>query len=158
MPPALENPTTIRRQVSEILPFAFGALAREADDEGFDFVTRFMERWHSGESLFNAPGEGMFAAWTETETGPELAGMAGIVRDPYLNDPQTARLRHVYVSKRFRRRGIAEQLVQFCLNQAKGHFKLARLRALNAGAARIYERQGFRPTTSVAECTHILEL
>lgn len=153
-----ENLVVIRRQISDILPFAFGALAREADEEGYDFVARFVERWNSGESRFDAPGEGMFAAWAETEAGLELAGMAGIVRDPYVDDPHIARLRHVYVAPRYRGRGIAEDLVKLCLNRARDHFRLARLRALNAAAARIYERQGFVATTTVAECTHILEL
>jgi len=158
MPPLIENSISIRRQTSDVLPHAFDALSREASEEGFDFVAKCLEWWLAGESRFDGPGEGLFAAWAETEKGLELAGMAGIVRDPYVDDPQTARLRHVYVSRRFRGRGIADQLVGMCLKQAEGHFTLARLRALNDGAARVYERQGFVRTTTVSECTHIREL
>src|SRR6202035_492747 len=90
------------------LPFAgLDALAAEARAEGFRFVDRMITKWETGKARFSGPGELLLGAF---EDGV-VAGIAGLVRDPYRGDCRTGRLRHLYVRPYWRRRGIATALV-----------------------------------------------
>ena len=44
-----------------------------------------------------------------------LIGIAGLNRDPYLSDKNIGRVRHLYISKAFRRNGYARLLMISCL-------------------------------------------
>ena len=144
----------IHRFDQERLPDEIDPLVVEARANGDDFVDGLIERWLSGENRFAGPGEALFMAWRSDGGTTQLCGLAGVGRDPYLNDPAIARLRHVYVGRAFRRQGIAEHLVLTCLAHADGHFPTIRLRTENPAAARIYERLGFAPVENES-ATHI---
>ncbi len=144
----------IRRFDKGQLPVEIDPLVLEARANGDDFVDGLLERWLSGENRFSSQGEGLFIAWGTEGRAPQLYGLAGVGRDPYLDDPAIARLRHVYVGRDFRRQGIAEQLVLSCLAHANGHFPTIRLRTENPAAARVYERLGFVPVEDES-ATHI---
>jgi GNAT superfamily N-acetyltransferase len=152
----MSAPPEIRstRWTEEGLPSGLVSLARAAQDEGYLFLARLKDEWASGAMRFAGPGECLFVA----VIGDGLVGIGGICRDPYLSDPNTGRLRHVYVDKPFRSRGIARGLVRACLACSGTTFRVIRLSTstLNPMAGRLYEQLGFQPVAADGErVTHI---
>jgi GNAT superfamily N-acetyltransferase len=131
------------------LPRGFELLLAEARADGHAFVERFHMRWHQGEERYERENEGMFAAWLDGR----LAGFAAMGPDPYVPDAAIGRLRHVFVIRAARRKGVARALVETCLERGRS-FDLIRLRTRNPEAARLYERLGFAPV-ALEDATHI---
>lgn len=123
----------------------------EADEEGYDFLDRLVEDWMSGENRFDGPGEIFCGVFDDGI----LVGVGGLNRDPFVADPGVGRIRRVYVRQAWRNRGVGEALVRWLLAEARKSFGSVRLRAENAGAARLYERIGFARIED-ANATHLL--
>ena len=117
------------------------ALRREAASEGHQFLDRLAAEWESGANRFDRAGERLLGAFA----GEALVGLGGLNLDPYAGDPRTARLRHLYVGKAWRRREVATRLVDQLLASAAGWFDLVRLRTDDPAAAAFYARRGFAP-------------
>ena len=115
------------------------ALAEEAQSEGYGFVQRLISDWHSGANRYGRPGERLAGAFWSGE----LVGVCGLNRDPYTDRHDVGRLRHLYVRKSDRHRGIGAALVQQLLKGASPPFALVRLRTNTAEAAAFYEKLGF---------------
>jgi ribosomal protein S18 acetylase RimI-like enzyme len=116
------------------------ALADEAQSEGFGFVHRLISDFNSGSNRFDRTGERLLGAfWSD-----ELVGICGLNRDPYTDRHDVGRLRHLYVRKGDRHRGIGAALVEQLLKGASPPFSLIRLRTNTAEAAAFYERLGFK--------------
>ena len=126
-------------------------LRQEARAEGYDFLDRLVEDWLSGENRFDGPGE-IFCGCFDDRA---MVGVGGLNRDPFLADPAVGRIRRVYVKQAWRKRGVGETLVRSLLATAQKSFRSVRLRAENAGAARLYERIGFAAINDPS-ATHIL--
>jgi GNAT superfamily N-acetyltransferase len=122
--------------------------------EGFTFLMRLIEEWHAGKNRFDQPEELLLGAYA----GPALVGACGLNVDPYVLEAGVGRLRHLYVLPAHRRQGVGQRLVNCCLEAAKPHFHLVRLRTDSEYAARFYERLGFREVSCVDACTHVLNL
>ncbi len=123
----------------KVLPLGFDALLAAAQAEGHGFITRLAEGFTSGDNRFAAPDEVFAAAWLDGA----LAGVGGLNRDPYADDPELGRLRHVYVHPAAPRHGVASALVGHLLAAARGRFRAVRLRTASAEASALYERFGF---------------
>jgi hypothetical protein len=107
---------TISRWTVGSLPPGLSRLTKAAVDEGCLFLGRLQDEWVSGSNRFAGPGECLFIAETASvETPGSLVGISGICRDPYQIAPDVGRLRHVYVDRPYRNRGIARELVRGCL-------------------------------------------
>jgi GNAT superfamily N-acetyltransferase len=134
-------------------------LAAEARSQGYRFLERLEREWSTGANRFSGPGEALYAAFVRsTQDAPgQLIAVAGLNRDPFLDDPGICRLRRVYVRAAWRDQGIGRALIAFILADARSHFRSIRLRAENHDAARLYERLGFEPIPD-ANATHILHL
>jgi GNAT superfamily N-acetyltransferase len=126
-------------------------LRQEARGEGYDFLDRLVEDWLSGENRFDGSGETFCGGF---HCGV-LVAVGGLNRDPFLADPEVGRIRRVYVRQAWRNRGVGEALVRSLLNTARKSFRSVRLRAENAGAARLYEHIGFSAIDD-PNATHIL--
>jgi GNAT superfamily N-acetyltransferase len=153
----MSAPPEIRsfRWTTEDLPLGLASLAEAAQDEGYLLLARLKAEWAGGAMRFAGPGECLFVA----EIGDGLVGISGICRDPYQLDPSVGRLRHVYVDKPFRSRGIARALVRACLACSGTKFRVIRLstNTLNPMAGCLYEQLGFQPITVDGErATHTL--
>jgi GNAT superfamily N-acetyltransferase len=131
------------------LPQGFEALLAEASRQGHQFVERFHSARRRGGERYAVPNEGVFAAFLDGH----LAGIAAMGVDPYLSDPDIGRLRHVFVVRAARRKGVAAALVETCLDRGRG-FRVIRLRTHNPDAARLYERLGFAPV-ALKDASHI---
>jgi len=125
----------------------------EAFHEGFGFVARLMEDWTTGSNTFSQAGERLIGAVREGR----LLGVCGLNRDPYVTESGVGRLRHLYVKKAERHRGISSALVRHLVEQARGTFRIVRLRAGTPQAAAFYEAMGFTGTAD-DNASHVLEL
>ncbi len=132
-------------------------LAKEAEAEGYHFIPQTLNEWESGANRFAQAGEALLGVYVRVGTKTELVGMGGLTIDPFAGDPVVGRLRRIYVRTKWRRQGIGETLVAELLRLAGRHFERVRLRAVNAGAAQLYERFGFVPIED-GEATHLFEL
>jgi ribosomal protein S18 acetylase RimI-like enzyme len=129
----------------------FADLLDEADDGRF--LHRLREQWLNGEERYVYAGELLLGAFD----GHQLIGVGAVSLDPYEPADGLARLRHVYVAKRWRRRGVGRRLVEQLIAHACCHFTTLRLRTSNPAAARLYEELGFISSSCGRE-THRLQL
>ena len=126
-------------------------LLAEAKKEGFDFVEALIEHWETGENRFDAPGEILCGCFN----GSQLVAVGGLNLDPFAGSLEVGRIRRIYVRPTWRNRGIGRSLVALLVEHARTHFSCVRLRAENAGAARLYESLGFVPIEN-PDATHLL--
>jgi N-acetylglutamate synthase-like GNAT family acetyltransferase len=114
-------------------------LLKKSQSEGFNLVLRLIENWDNGKNRFNQPGEAFYIA----EHEGRYLGCGGRSIDPYSNDPEVIRIRHVYVLTDWRRFGIASAIMKRIMHMPPGMFKKATLRTLNPAARKFYETLGF---------------
>jgi GNAT superfamily N-acetyltransferase len=133
---------------------ALAPLVAESELEGWRFVRRLIDEWAAGSNRFDQPGEALFAAWVDGT----LVGVCGLNADPYSADSAIGRVRHLYVLRAFRGRGVGRQLVQVVIQFARAGFQLLRVRTASPVAGRLYEQFGFVPAVGEPDCTHILIL
>jgi GNAT superfamily N-acetyltransferase len=125
-------------------------LVEEAIDEGFEFLSRLMRDWESGENCFDQRGEVLFLIWNNGVP----VGVGGLNVDPYALDTCIGRVRHVYVSRQFRRRGMGRALLLEVINFSQHRFRMLRLRTNTEQADRFYRELGFMPTVESNDSTH----
>jgi GNAT superfamily N-acetyltransferase len=141
-------------RLSELVEAEVRPLLEASEAEGFSFVRRVVTEWREGKQRFAAPGEALLGSRVDGR----LVALCGLMRDPYVDDPEVGRLRNLYVLPEQRGLGFGASLTRRVLELAPPAFRLLRLRAVDARAARLYERFGFLPVLDVASCTHILPL
>ena len=131
----------------------FAALRAEAAREGFSFVDRLALRWETGANRFEQPGECLLGAIVNAT----LVGVGGLNRDPYATDGSIGRLRHLYVMRSARRRGVGRLLVDRLVDRARPCFARIRLRTDTPDAAAFYLARGFEAVAD-EPATHGLTL
>ena len=147
------DPSSTVDPVTE-LPLDLDRLVEESLRERFGAVAVLRDRWRDGSNRFDQGGEALFAARTPSGS---LAGVCGLNLDPYVDDPGVGRLRHLYLLPPFRRQGIATALVGAVIHQARGTFRVLRLRTDRADADALYTALGFE-RCSEPDCTHVVDL
>jgi GNAT superfamily N-acetyltransferase len=126
-------------------------LQQEACDEGYDFIETLVGEWESATNRFDGSGE-VLCGYVDRGL---LVAVGGLTLDPFAGRPDMGRIRRVYVRSGWRNGGIGRALVAALVDHARTYFSCVRLRAENAGAARLYESMGFVPIAS-PDATHIL--
>ena len=66
-------------------------LATEAQTEGYRFVKRAIDEWKNGINAFSKKGEILFGVFLSSV----CVGIGGLNVDPYIDDPNIGRIRHV---------------------------------------------------------------
>ena len=128
-------------------------LIEEANEAGFPFMETLRREWSDGTNRFDLPGETYLGVWLASK----LVAAGGINRDPYTDDPQTGRVRHVYVLSEHRRSGVGQILLAEIVRLARQHFTTLRLRTRTNEGASFYEAIGFAAADEPA-ATHVLAL
>lgn len=141
-------------RVSELDEVLIAHLIEESLSQGFRFVERLFQEYSSGVNNFDKPGEALFAALLNSR----VIGVGGLNHDPYLNDPNIGRLRHLYVESAWRRQGVGGLLVSQIIHEARRHYRLLTLRADMLAATTFYQVLGFKTEPSWAHTTHHLQL
>ncbi|MBS1523364.1 MAG: GNAT family N-acetyltransferase [Bacteroidetes bacterium] len=129
------------------------SLVNEAEHNGHDFIQRTIDDWNSGANKFDKPGERLWGL----VLGIELIGIGGLNCDPYTEDLNTGRVRHLYVLQAYRRKGYATLLMKVIINNARQHFTVLRLFTDNTSAAEFYEKLGFQ-NVNTYKASHMLAL
>ena len=125
-------------------------LAALAEVEGFRFLNQFLDELRSRRVELDAPREFFIGM----QRDDRLVAIGGVTPDPYVDDEQVGRLRHLYVQPDSRRRGLGRDLVAHLESRAELCYMCLRLRTDTEGAARFYERLGYVPVTS-SWATHL---
>jgi GNAT superfamily N-acetyltransferase len=134
---------TIRPLIEDDIP-SIRELAALADAEGFCFLSRFLDELTFRRVDLDAPDE-FFVGMRRDD---RLVAIGGVTPDPYVDDEQIGRLRHLYVRPDARRGGIGRELVAHLEARATLRYTSLRLRTDTASAAQFYERLGYVPIES----------
>ena len=140
--------------IGDRLPDGFSDLLADSVADGHAFIDRLQAEWVSGQNRFDARGERLVAA----DMAGRLAGIGGLNIDPYVSGPRSGRIRHLYVHRSLRRRGIAEAILANLIAHAGDNFDLLSLRTANPAADLFYCRAGFARVGDNAFVTHRLRL
>lgn len=127
-------------------------LADDAIKDRYDFVERTIIEWKNVSNQFSGKNEILFAAF-ENEA---CIGIGGLNVDPYLNDETVGRVRHLYVSREWRGKGVGTLLLKRIIEYATNSFTRIRLYTENPIAEHSYERNGFIKSSEY-KCSHSLE-
>ena len=128
---------------------AFHALKDESRLEGFWMLVRLADGWANGRNKFLKRGEALFGAWH----GRDLAGVCGLNIDPYVEGGGQGRVRHLFVSARYRRNGLGRMLVETVIDRARQYFTVLNTRAPREAFV-FYERLGFQRVEGEEFVTH----
>ncbi len=128
-------------------------LVNESELEGFRFVRRTLVEWNLGKNNFSKKGESFYGVFC----GNECIAIGGLNIDPYVDNSDMGRVRHLYVSKNHRRKGVAKMILRKIIKDAEGNFEQVRLYTTYVHAAQLYESFGFRKSVGEHE-SHIMEV
>ena len=126
-------------------------MAAEAKNEGYPFVQKTIDEWNQKINCFSMSGEILLGVFI----GEKCIGIGGLNVDPYDNDPSIGRGHHLYISKRYRRQGIAKDLSNRIIRVAQEFFTILRGSTNNPVAAKFYETMGAKKSDKLKQ-THAL--
>ncbi|MEM8778035.1 MAG: GNAT family N-acetyltransferase [Cyanobacteria bacterium P01_G01_bin.49] len=141
-------------RISEIQSGAINHLVEESLSQGFQCLQRLILDYRSGFNCFDKSGEVLLTASVQGA----VVGIGGLNRDPYFNDSNVGRVRHLYVKSMWQRRGIGHLLVNSLIYEAHQHYRLLTLRTNMAAADKFYQKLGFKTQPRWEHTTHHLQL
>ena len=141
------------RQLTNLRRIELSELITESISEGFKLVEKLISDYESGANRFDREGESLFGAFF----GDTLVGIGGLNIDPYSGDAARGRVRHLYVLKEFRRKGVGRLLLASVIGEATKHFTILALRTHNPEADQFYRRIGFEKVEQ-ENVTHSMSL
>ena len=119
--------------------FLINSLLNESRTSGYDFIQRTIDDWYSGVNKFSKPGEKLWGLVLATD----LIAIGGINLDPYVEDINIGRVRHLYIKEAYRRKGYATLLMNAIIDEGRQHFTVLRLFTDNPAASEFYGTLGF---------------
>lgn len=133
----------ILTELTGLSSLAMHQILDESTRAGYQLVQRTIDDWKNGTNRFSGPGEKLWGLFL----GPDLVGICGLNRDPYMQEPNVGRVRHLYVMEAHRLKGYATLLMNVVIHEAKQHFAVLRLFTGNPATAKFYEKLGFQNLT-----------
>ena len=131
----------------------FGELLAESERGGFRMLERLRAEWVNGINRFERRGEILVGAFEDKK----LVGAGGRNLDPFVGDPRTGRIRHLYVAQACRKKGVGRLLMDCILTDAGIYFGRLNVRAPVA-AFGFYEHLGFKRVEGSDTVSHTLIL
>lgn len=128
-------------------------LALEASNEGHNFVQKTIDDWNNGQNSFSKKNEIFFGVFYDSD----CIGIGGLNIDPYTTDRKIGRVRHLYVSKKYRNKGIGKLLLNKIIKSSKGSFEKLRLYTENPIARTFYQNNGFKKSSANKQ-SHYIEV
>lgn len=123
-------------------------------DEGYKLIQTLQDEYVSGKARFDSDGAVLYGVYAD-ET---LVAIGGVHRDPYLDQPDVGRIRHVYVMPEQRRTGVGRRLMVALMDHSREHFAFLTLRTPTAHADAFYVSLGFSREPRFEHATHWLTL
>ncbi|AMJ62312.1 GNAT family N-acetyltransferase [Bosea sp. PAMC 26642] len=140
-------------RVTETPPEGFEDLRLEAVGEGYVFLDRLADEIARGDYAdADCDLPVLFGVFADGQ----LVGLGALTADPYDPAPDLARLRHVYVRRDHRGRGVGRVIASALIQQGLSVASRLSLRAADPAASAFWTAQGFRPDDSDAQRTHLL--
>lgn len=102
-------------RVSSLEDYDLNLLLEESLSEGHHFVKRLVDEYKSGANRFEENGEALYVALLDSKA----IGIGGLNIDPYRNDINIGRVRHLYVSRKHRGHGTGRKLLNTIIDEAK---------------------------------------
>lgn len=121
--------------------------------EGYRFIQKLWHEYEQGINRFETPGT-LIGAFVENP----MVGIGGVQVDPYLQQANIGRIRHVYVLPDYRRSGVGRQVMHALIDHARAHFTTLTLRTPTRHGDAFYQSLGFRTEPRFADATHWLDL
>jgi GNAT superfamily N-acetyltransferase len=140
--------------ISNLNTISINHLVEESLSQGFRFIERLTQEYSSGFNCFDRSGELILIA----SLSDVAIAIGGLNRDPYFNDLNVGRLRHLYVESVWRRHGVGSLLVDRLIQEARQHYQLLTLRTDTPEADRFYQKLGFKTYPNWEHTTHHLQL
>lgn len=128
----------------------FGDLLDTSKAEGYGFIDKLWIEYESRTQRFDAQGAILLGVYA----GERLTAVGGVCPDPYLNQADIGRIRHVYVLPDYRRTGVGRLLMHALINHARRHFTHLTLRTMTVDAAAFYVALGFSDKYHFEQATH----
>lgn len=127
--------TVLLERIHGQLPDAFPALNADAAADGHANMTRLASEFSETPAMFH----NVMAAYLDDE----LAGIGAITGEPAPALQPAWRMRRLYVQRNFRRRRVAQAIVEALLHAAAGQVELVTVHAGSDDAVRFWEAMGF---------------
>ncbi|GAA5181990.1 GNAT family N-acetyltransferase [Acinetobacter kookii] len=126
---------------AEQLPEQIKELAKQAQQEGFQFVDRLIEEFESGKNRFDQPGEFLLLGYHDDK----LVACGGLNQQWNENeiDSRIGRVRRFYVLPEYRKHGVGKQLLQQLEKEARANFSALCLNTDTKNAAHFYQKQNY---------------
>ena len=143
-------------KIIEITDSNLNSLEKLCEDslaDGHHGVEKTIREWRDGTNNFSKTGEKFWGIFFNDE----CIGIGGVGIDPYLNDETIGRVRHIYISTKHRRLGLARILLTLITKKAKENFKSLRLATHNPAAIHLYESFGFKKKEGDAHVVYEIE-
>ena len=141
------------KRISNLNIRALDSLARDAGSEGYGVVQKAITEWNSGFNRFSKRGEILWGVFI----GAKCIAIGGLNVDPFAGNPEVGRVRRIYVSRNYRRKGIAKLLLDRIIKRAKKYFRILRLSTSNPNASNLYKSKGFIEKEGHRQ-THVISL
>ena len=93
--------------------------------EKLNFIEKTKKEWDSGKNTFSKNGELFLLVYANNK----LVGCGGINVDPYTDNRNVGRIRHLHVLPEYRRNGIARKIIDMIIKASKNKFSYLRLRS-----------------------------
>lgn len=143
------------KSIKKLLTDEISDLVEESVREEFHFLKRLVNDYNSGRNRFDKSGESLYAVYGSSG---KIIGVCGLNQDPYSQNCSVGRIRRLYISKSYRRLGIAGKFVEEVIQEAKKHYSVLVLTTDNPEADLFYQRLGFSTEPVYQNSTHHLEL
>lgn len=138
---------SMQRDLSE-----FDQMIEESIEEGNRHLLKLVSEFESGANRFDKPGEALFIALDQSE----IVGVGGVHHDPYCMKESVGRVRRLYVLQKYRRQGIARNLMNHIIEHAQNHYEVLILRTTNPDADQLYRTLGFSAGSYTEQSSHFL--
>jgi GNAT superfamily N-acetyltransferase len=142
-------------KIIDLFNVNFSSLIEESKEDGFRFLDRLVNDYKNGTNDFKKPSEALYGVFTDKGI---LIGICGLNVDPYTTDQKVGRVRRFYVSKDFRRKGIAQILLNKIVTEARKNFDILVLHTDTPEASRFYTSFGFLEKSKYPKTTHFMKL
>ena len=126
----------------------------ESRSEGFEFLDRLVNEYEGHINRFRGPNEALFAVYLDKD----MIAIGGLNNDPYAQEKDIGRVRHVYVLSAWRKQGVGKLLVERIIEQARSSYRILTLRTFSEGADKFYRALGFQTDGETHAATHYLIL